>query len=177
MVEPEYEAEKILNFTYVNGIMQYKVKWAGYGEEEATWEPYDHLENCQHLIDDYFNALNLPRPPNIEPRFDNSKKGFFIDPVNPNHITISKERDYYYPFVFLKQEKPKMDQNFFCFSEGVDYENLTQSSPIEIIRIVRKDGKLFVVIRQVNKETYIAYETAVMLFPDALHSYLKERLQ
>ena len=92
MVEPEYEAEKILNFTYVNGIMQYKVKWAGYGEEEATWEPYDHLENCQHLIDDYFNALNLPRPPNIEPRFDNSKKGFFIDPVNPNHITISKNK-------------------------------------------------------------------------------------
>ena len=31
----------------------YRVRWAGYGPDWDTWEPYDNLESCHHVIDQY----------------------------------------------------------------------------------------------------------------------------
>ena len=175
MSELEYEAEKIVNYKYDNGIMHYEVKWAGYGNDETTWEPYFHLENCQHLIDDFFNSLGIARPPDHEPRFGSYAQGFRKDPMNPNHIIIDKTRNYYYPYLFVKEPKNAVIPNnsFFSFAEVTDHESKSESKPIEIRKIARKSGKLFVVVNQNDTQTYIAYETAVMLFPDALHNFLK----
>ena len=44
--EERYEVEKILarRTTPRTGNIEYKVKWAGWGMNDSTWEPADHLE-------------------------------------------------------------------------------------------------------------------------------------
>ena len=44
--EERYEVEKILarRTTPRTGNIEYKVKWAGWGVNDSTWEPADHLE-------------------------------------------------------------------------------------------------------------------------------------
>lgn len=51
--EQEYEVESILEKRMRNDKVQYKVKWLGYSEDEATWEEASNLEGCKDLIDDF----------------------------------------------------------------------------------------------------------------------------
>jgi len=37
-----------------NGEILYLVKWLGYPLEDSTWEPNEHLCNCQEAIRDYW---------------------------------------------------------------------------------------------------------------------------
>ena len=75
MAQQEYEVEKVVNFGYINGKLYYHVKWIGYDNpDELTWEPYTNLVHCQELIDSYFRSLNIPKPPDKDPRVDIMKK-------------------------------------------------------------------------------------------------------
>ncbi|KAJ3149706.1 hypothetical protein HDU86_006883 [Geranomyces michiganensis] len=49
--EPEYEVERILNFEGTGTDIRYLVKWKGYGEDEATWEPRSNIEHLDHFQD------------------------------------------------------------------------------------------------------------------------------
>ena len=51
-----YEVEKILDcITDENGEIFYLVKWLGYDDpKDLTWEPFDHLEKCQQLIQEFY---------------------------------------------------------------------------------------------------------------------------
>ena len=48
--EEEYTVEAVLAKRVVEGKPQYKVKWQGYDESEATWEPLENCEGCEGLI-------------------------------------------------------------------------------------------------------------------------------
>ncbi|XP_055308972.1 chromobox protein homolog hpl-1-like [Sitodiplosis mosellana] len=46
----EYEVEAIIGRRVIRGKEKYRVKWTGYPEEEATWEPVESLQSCLELI-------------------------------------------------------------------------------------------------------------------------------
>ena len=49
----EYEVETIGNYQRSQNNDEYLVKWKNYGPEENTWEPKQHLMNCQKMIAQY----------------------------------------------------------------------------------------------------------------------------
>ena len=57
----EYEVEAVVDHCDDNGQMFYLVKWAGYDEEENTWEPEENLENAKKLINTYWRQGRLHR--------------------------------------------------------------------------------------------------------------------
>jgi hypothetical protein len=61
--ETEYEVEKILdsrNRKSKNKVTrEYLVKWKGYGDSDATWEPLKNLEHAEDLLRDYL-LINHP---------------------------------------------------------------------------------------------------------------------
>jgi hypothetical protein len=54
---PEFEVEKLLDKRVIRrgrgSTTQYLVKWLGYPEYEATWEPTSNLTHCQDLITEF----------------------------------------------------------------------------------------------------------------------------
>lgn len=48
----EYEVEKILDRRVVRGVVEYYLKWKGFGLDECTWEARANL-SCQDLIEQY----------------------------------------------------------------------------------------------------------------------------
>lgn len=64
--ENEYVVGKIrdrrLLFSVENGIpldedYEYLVSWEGFGDEEDTWEPYEHLKHCTLKLKEFHERL------------------------------------------------------------------------------------------------------------------------
>ena len=51
--EEYYEVEKILEKRQVGKRCQYLVKWYGFGEDQATWEPPTNLSNVKNMIKEF----------------------------------------------------------------------------------------------------------------------------
>ena len=52
--EDLYEVERILDKRKSNkGKMEYLVQWKGYGREDDTWGPEQHLVNCEECMHDF----------------------------------------------------------------------------------------------------------------------------
>ena len=52
--EDLYDVERIHDKRKSNkGKIEYLVQWKGYGREDATWEPKQHLVNCEECIHDF----------------------------------------------------------------------------------------------------------------------------
>ncbi|KAL8426924.1 hypothetical protein Efla_006008 [Eimeria flavescens] len=48
--EPPHEVEHILDWRTRNGAEEYLMKWKGYLDEDATWEPIQHLDWCKDFL-------------------------------------------------------------------------------------------------------------------------------
>ena len=62
-----YEVEAILDKRKRRGHTQYLIRWKGYDQEFDTWEPEEYVNNCQELLDDYYQeqttiGVSLPHP-------------------------------------------------------------------------------------------------------------------
>ena len=48
--------EKIIDKRYINGKLEYKIKWVGYPMSECTWEPVRNLANVKPMIKEFENS-------------------------------------------------------------------------------------------------------------------------
>jgi hypothetical protein len=71
--EKEWEVDAIIGRRIVDGSVQYRVRWTGYSDSDATWEPLDHLDNAAGLID-AFEALDAQDSAAAAAADDNSVK-------------------------------------------------------------------------------------------------------
>ena len=53
-----YAAKKVVATKLEDGKMLYKVRWCGYGKEDDTWEPYEHLSEA---LKKNFNQFDCQR--------------------------------------------------------------------------------------------------------------------
>jgi Chromo (CHRromatin Organisation MOdifier) domain/Integrase core domain len=60
--DDEYEVDEILNKRITNGQAEYLVKWLGYDESEATWEPTRNLY-CPEKIQEFEDSNSTKRVP------------------------------------------------------------------------------------------------------------------
>ncbi|XP_063242582.1 histone-lysine N-methyltransferase SUV39H2 [Bacillus rossius redtenbacheri] len=53
----EYEVERIVDHTVVDGKVHFLVKWKGWDHKDNTWEPEEHLQGCEGRLFWYFRSL------------------------------------------------------------------------------------------------------------------------
>ena len=53
----EYEVEGILRDKGKGARQRYLMMWKGYPLSEATWEPMEHLDHAQELLEDYLRRV------------------------------------------------------------------------------------------------------------------------
>ena len=56
----EYEVDYILNHRLHRRQMQYLVKWVGYPEHDASWEPEANLANATEILLQYKSSRTMP---------------------------------------------------------------------------------------------------------------------
>ena len=54
----EYEVEGILRDKGKGARRRFLVLWKGYPLSEATWEPVEHLDNAQDVLEDYLRRVS-----------------------------------------------------------------------------------------------------------------------
>ncbi|XP_041036831.1 heterochromatin protein 1-like isoform X3 [Carcharodon carcharias] len=64
---PEYEVESILNSRYMEGGVEYLLKWKGYSPKANSWEPIENLLGCPRLVKEYHAQLERALPTAEQP--------------------------------------------------------------------------------------------------------------
>jgi len=71
--EEEWEVDKVLDFKEKRGKDMYLVRWKGYGRDEDSWEPVEHLEHAEEAIEE-FHKVYGSRASLLEKNKKNRKK-------------------------------------------------------------------------------------------------------
>jgi hypothetical protein len=54
-----FEVEQVLDYRHRKGVLEYKIKWKNYSEEECTWEPRENLTDCSEAIKEFRSQVGL----------------------------------------------------------------------------------------------------------------------
>lgn len=94
-----FAVEKILNRRIVDGIVQYRVKWLGYPNEENTWEAEDDLD-CPDEIEEFLKLQSKGDTNYSNKECDSesihmkikeiSKKNLYLDQATEKNMDIIK---------------------------------------------------------------------------------------
>jgi hypothetical protein len=55
----EYDVERVVDMRSGFSGVEYLIKWQGWSEEENTWEPENHLQNCKQLLNDFYQGIQI----------------------------------------------------------------------------------------------------------------------
>ena len=89
-----YIVDRILSKRFVNGKVQYYLKWLGYPDSENTWEPKENIK-CPSLIYDFEKQLGRRRGEcsGDNEREKESRDYETLPPAKGLHYTISKNKE------------------------------------------------------------------------------------
>jgi hypothetical protein len=96
VVNEEYVVEKILEEKVENGVKKFRVKWAGYDMDEASWEPRESFE-CENGVNPVYTAWITAHPPSPKkkkrrPGPNKKAKSAFDDPAVKAALAAMQER-------------------------------------------------------------------------------------
>jgi hypothetical protein len=67
--EQEWEVKEVLDSKIVRGKLLYYVDWEGFGPQDRTWEPIEHVQHASELIADYYRRYSTrPSPTSLQMR-------------------------------------------------------------------------------------------------------------
>jgi len=90
----EYEVEKVLSHRWINGKIQYLLKWVGLSEFDKSWE-YEENIMCADLIADYIRS-------NISATYHANNKDICFKPFEKgSNITITEGKNYFGHIVYF----------------------------------------------------------------------------
>ncbi|KAK7085614.1 hypothetical protein SK128_019512 [Halocaridina rubra] len=78
--EVEYEVENIIEFKKIQNKFFYKVSWRGYGPDDCTWEPSDHLTDCREILIEFLKSKLYER----EVHLNKMEPTHHLIPQDPN---------------------------------------------------------------------------------------------
>jgi len=146
------DVDRILEKRLKAGKIEYKVKWLGFGEDDANWEPIDNL-NCPEKIAE-FEANELTA---------NGKevKRKATTPLRPK-----KKRE--------RHRTPQIDEKIDYSSEEV---SLLSEKPKRVSGLCKIDGTIYAFLEfSGNKKKLVSIHVASKYCPGTVCDFLEKKL-
>lgn len=133
--EEEYCVETILNKRVKLGVVEYFIKWKGYGDKYNTWEREKNLNFCKHIIKKFEDDLK-----------EREYKGLLSNTTAINDV-IPGSSD------ASPQIEPVTDDGFMD-ENAADWSTLLQSDRVidSIIGMTNEGGQLFFLLKWVDSQ-------------------------
>ena len=159
----EYEVEKIIDKRYINGKLEYKIKWVGYPMSECTWEPVRNLANVKPMIKEFENSFEVNDKQNKLTDY------YLIGKKRENNNDSSFDDEIYQKNEY-RNKKPDRKKIFYINDKYKSiYKIKKKNSQLMAVVVVEENGIL-------NKIT-IPTQKLRKLNPDILIDFYEERIK
>ena len=159
----EYEVEKIIDKRYINGKLEYKIKWVGYPMSECTWEPVRNLANVKPMIKEFENSYEVNDKQNKLTDY------YLIGKKRENNNDSSFDDEIYQKNEY-RNKKPDRKKIFYINDKYKSiYTIKKKNSQLMAVVVVEENGIL-------NKIT-IPTQKLRKLNPDILIDFYEERIK
>ena len=159
----EYEVEKIIDKRYINGKLEYKIKWVGYPMSECTWEPVRNLANVKPMIKEFENSFEVNDKQNKLTDY------YLIGKKRENNNDSSFDDEIYQKNEY-RNKKPDRKKIFYINDKYKSiYTIKKKNSQLMAVVVVEENGIL-------NKIT-IPTQKLRKLNPDILIDFYEERIK
>ena len=160
----EYEVEKIIDKRYINGKLEYKIKWVGYPMSECTWEPVRNLANVKPMIKEFENSSF-----EMNDKQNKLTDYYLIGKKRENNNDSSFDEEIYQKNEY-RNKKPDRKKIFYINDKYKSiYTIKKKNSQLMAVVVVEENGIL-------NKIT-IPTQKLRKLNPDILIDFYEERIK
>ena len=160
----EYEVEKIIDKRYINGKLEYKIKWVGYPMSECTWEPVRNLANVKPMIKEFENSIF-----EMNDKQNKLTDYYLIGKKRENNNDSSFDDEIYQKNEY-RNKKPDRKKIFYINDKYKSiYTIKKKNSQLMAVVVVEENGIL-------NKIT-IPTQKLRKLNPDILIDFYEERIK
>ena len=156
--------EKIIDKRYINGKLEYKIKWVGYPMSECTWEPVRNLANVKPMIKEFENSSF-----EMNDKQNKLTDYYLIGKKRENNNDSSFDDEIYQKNEY-RNKKPDRKKIFYINDKYKSiYTIKKKNSQLMAVVVVEENGIL-------NKIT-ITTQKLRKLNPDILIDFYEERIK
>ena len=156
--------EKIIDKRYINGKLEYKIKWVGYPMSECTWEPVRNLANVKPMIKEFENSSF-----EMNDKQNKLTDYYLIGKKRENNNDSSFDDEIYQKNEY-RNKKPDRKKIFYINNKYKSiYTIKKKNSQLMAVVVVEENGIL-------NKIT-IPTQKLRKLNPDILIDFYEERIK